>query len=398
MTGRRRFISSGSSGLRGVVALAMTVLLVASVVTAWAGSAPAAAGCEVGYTVNQWTGGFTAQVHLTNEGAAVTSWTLTWTFAADQKITSAWSAQVVQSGSSVTATNASYNGVLATGGSADFGFQATGSGVNAVPVDFAFNGVSCGGNGTSPTATPTVTPTATPTATPTGTGCGAAAFCDGFEGQTGSTPSGAWQASYPDCQGTGTVAVDHTVAHDGSTSLRVDGGSGYCNHAFALNTAGITAAGEVKYVRLYVRHTTALPTGHVAFATMTDSADGGKHLRLGGQNQALQWNRESDDATLPEQSPAGVAQSVPLPVDQWSCLEFMIDGTGANMSTWLDGTEVPGLHLDQTPTADIDSQWLRRTGWLPRPTDLRLGWESYAGGADTLWFDDVAIGSSRIGC
>ena len=31
-------------------------------------------------------------------------------------------------------------------------------------------------------------------------------------------------------------------------------------------------------------------------------------------------------------------------------------------------------------------------------TDLKLGWESYGEGADTLWYDDVAVGSQRIGC
>ena len=31
-------------------------------------------------------------------------------------------------------------------------------------------------------------------------------------------------------------------------------------------------------------------------------------------------------------------------------------------------------------------------------TDLRLGWESYGVGADRLWFDDIAWGSTRIGC
>ncbi|WP_420704772.1 hypothetical protein [Kutzneria chonburiensis] len=30
--------------------------------------------------------------------------------------------------------------------------------------------------------------------------------------------------------------------------------------------------------------------------------------------------------------------------------------------------------------------------------DLRFGWESYAGGDDTLWFDDVAVATTRIGC
>ena len=233
-------------------------------------------------------------------------------------------------------------------------------------------------------------------ATPAPSSC--AAFCDGFEDQTGSTPSGAWQASYPDCQATGAVAVDHTVAHTGTTSIRVDGGPYYCDHAFALNTTAVAAAGPVAYVRFYVRHTQALPAGHVAVATLTDAADGGRHLRLGGQNQALQWNRESDDATLPEQSPVGVSESVPLPVDRWACLEFEIDGPDGVMSTWLDGTEVVGLHLDGIPTPDVDRQWLSRANWHPDPSDLRLGWESYGGARDTLWFDDVAVGSSRVGC
>jgi hypothetical protein len=34
----------------------------------------------------------------------------------------------------------------------------------------------------------------------------------------------------------------------------------------------------------------------------------------------------------------------------------------------------------------------------PRPTAFRLGWESYGTGDDTLWFDDVAVGSSPIIC
>jgi hypothetical protein len=250
-------------------------------------------------------------------------------------------------------------------------------------------------------ASPTVSPTATPTFRPTDTPCTVAVLCDSFEDQTGTTPTGRWQPSFPDCQGTGAVAVDHTLAHTGSTSLRVDGGSTYCNHAFAINTTAVPIAGSTDaplYVRMYVRHTTALPDGHVAFAVLTDAADGNRHLRLGGQNRALQWNRESDDATLPEQSPAGVALSAPLPVNQWSCLEFEIDQAKGTMSTWLDGSEVQGLHLDQTPTHDIDSQWLGRANWRPQLVDLRLGWESYAGGTDTLWFDDVGVNWGRLGC
>nr|WP_258544752.1 hypothetical protein [Micromonospora provocatoris] len=56
-----------------------------------------------------------------------------------------------------------------------------------------------------------------------------------------------------------------------------------------------------------------------------------------------------------------------------------------------------GLTADGVPTHDIDGQWYNRT-WRPQLTDLKLGWESYGGSADTLWYDDVAMGSTRIGC
>jgi hypothetical protein len=92
-----------------------------------------------------------------------------------------------------------------------------------------------------------------------------------------------------------------------------------------------------------------------------------------------------------------VAQSVPLPVNQWTCVEFEIDRAGG-LRTWLDSREIAGLKVDGVPTPDIDQQWLARSNWRPSPVDLRLGWESYGEGADTLWFDDVVISGSPIGC
>lgn len=230
-------------------------------------------------------------------------------------------------------------------------------------------------------------------------GCPAdgALICSDFEDQTGPVPSGDWQFTTPDCQGTGTAAVDTEVAHSGGRSLRVDGGTGYCNHAFVASTADLSSAGPVVYVRMWVRHTTALPAAHVTFVSLPDTSQDGRSLRVGGQNGALQWNREVDDATLPAQSPAGVALSRPLPTDSWQCLRFSIDTTAPGLDTWLGDELVPGLHADGDPTQDVDQQWLARTT-PPRPTALRLGWESYGTGDDTLWFDDVTVGSAPVDC
>ncbi|MBZ6226174.1 glycoside hydrolase family 6 protein [Streptomyces olivaceus] len=119
--------------------------------TASAGAA--AAACTVDYEVqNDWGSGFTAAVTVTNNGAATSGWSLGWTYAGSQKVTSSWNAKVSQSGAAVTAANESHNGTLSTGGSASFGFQAAYSGSNAIPATFTLNGVTCNADGgTDPT-------------------------------------------------------------------------------------------------------------------------------------------------------------------------------------------------------------------------------------------------------
>jgi hypothetical protein len=411
---------------RRVLALSVAAAVAgAGMVVSFAPAATAATACRVDYTANSWATGFTADVKVTNLGAAISSWTVAWSYAGNQKVTNAWNATVTQSGGTVTATNVAWNGSVASGGSASFGFQGTYSGANATPAAFTLNGVACGPDATTPptsapttppttapttppttapttppTTAPTTPPTTAPTTPPTSAppqGCVPTAICDGFESQAGATPGGNWAVTYPDCSGAGTAAIDKTVAHSGSTSLRVNGAEGYCNHVFVRNTAILGTTSNVWYVRYWVRHTTALPAAHVAAVAMRDANDSGKDLRFGGQNGALQFNRASDDATLPEQSPAGVALSAPLPVNTWNCVEFKVDGRDGTMETWLNGASVPGLLEDGVATHDIDSQWLNRT-WRPALTDLRLGWESYGSGADTLWYDDVAVSAMRNGC
>ncbi|WBB89891.1 cellulose-binding domain-containing protein [Verrucosispora sp. WMMC514] len=133
-----------------------------------AGPAVAAPGCRVTYTVGlQWQGGFTTTVTINNVGDPVSSWTLTWSYDAGQRVTQAWNATVTQNGSQVSARNASYNGSIATGASTSFGFNGSWSGSNPAPTNFAVNGTPCTGSpGPNPTTPPPTTPP--PTTPPPG--------------------------------------------------------------------------------------------------------------------------------------------------------------------------------------------------------------------------------------
>jgi hypothetical protein len=103
------------------------------------------ASCTVQYsTTSQWTGGFNANVVITNNGSStINGWKLTYTFPGDQKITDAWNATTTQSGEAVTAANESYNATISPGGNTSFGFQGTWTNSDAAPTAFSLNGVAC---------------------------------------------------------------------------------------------------------------------------------------------------------------------------------------------------------------------------------------------------------------
>lgn len=130
-------------------------------------SAEAAVACRVNYSVaSQWSGGFTANVNITNLGDPVDGWRLTWSFPTGQSVVQAWNASVTQSGTAVTATNASWNGSLATNGTASFGFNGQFSTTNTNPSSFSLNGVACTGSVTPTTPATTAPTTRPPNTTP----------------------------------------------------------------------------------------------------------------------------------------------------------------------------------------------------------------------------------------
>lgn len=98
--------------------------------------------CRVSYQVtDSWPGGYVANVTVYNSGAALTGWRLAWDLPPNGRIQGHWNALVAQDGTTVTATNESYNARIESGGAVTFGFTASGS--PAVPAPITLNGVAC---------------------------------------------------------------------------------------------------------------------------------------------------------------------------------------------------------------------------------------------------------------
>jgi cellulose 1,4-beta-cellobiosidase len=108
--------------------------------------APTGGACTVDYVISpQNTSAFGATITIINGPTAITSWTLSWTFANGQTVASLWNGIETQSGAVVTVTNEPYNGSIAANGTlTGIGFNGTWNGTtNAVPTAISLNGTAC---------------------------------------------------------------------------------------------------------------------------------------------------------------------------------------------------------------------------------------------------------------
>ncbi|MEV6241350.1 cellulose-binding domain-containing protein [Lentzea sp. NPDC051838] len=101
--------------------------------------------CTVAYRINaQWPGGFQGGVTIRNTGrAAITGWTLQWSFLDGQTVQHMWNASLSQRGAAVSAANAFYTATIESGDEVSIGFLGAMRDQNAAPQSFTLNGTAC---------------------------------------------------------------------------------------------------------------------------------------------------------------------------------------------------------------------------------------------------------------
>jgi hypothetical protein len=214
-------------------------------------------------------------------------------------------------------------------------------------------------------------------------------FCDDFEATAaGSAPAA---ASWSVINGGGVVTVDGTApAHSGTRSVRVspvDGG--FQTFAVYHDPAVLPApAGGKFFLRFFIRVGQAMTAHHntLVVADLFAQPGTGNAVRLGEDAGMLMMTVAGDahgylsNKNYYNDGKPGVV----FTPGTWSCVELSFDPAATTIDVWIDGTEVPDMH----PT-DIQQD---------RYDDLRFGFEKYAGPVSDLWYDDVAVGTERIGC
>ncbi|MEU8140843.1 glycoside hydrolase family 48 protein [Nonomuraea sp. NPDC048901] len=274
--------------LRRRLAPAFALVLIAGATTALtAAPASAAVACEVTYTTNDWSPGFTASVTIKNTGDPINGWTLGFSFpTTTQKLSQGWSATWAQNNQAVTAKSLDWNGNLATGASTNIGFNGTFTGSNPKPTAFTVNGVTCGGAGvnkpptvalTSPSAGQTfAAPATVPIAATAADSDGTIAKVDFYQGTTllNSDTAAPYAYSWPNVPaGSYSITARATDNLGATTTSSPVGITVTADNTPALVVSPTSLAVPEKGTAAFGVRLSRAPTGTVTVATARTSGD-----------------------------------------------------------------------------------------------------------------------------
>ncbi len=228
--------------------------------------------------------------------------------------------------------------------------------------------------------------------------CDTALLCDGFEEDTpGQAPGTPWQTSLNG----GSVQVDSTRAFKGSHSVHISAeAKSYARAYMSVSGAPLFPVAGNQFFGRMMMYVSAAPEGSVHWTNIqAEGPVAGQTYRSmyrygGQQNKRLMANYETEGTA----SDCWQHSATTLPEAKWTCMEWHFDGTTDRMELWLDGKALSDLSVDERGEGCLGNG----TGgnWYAPTFDvLRLGWEHYQNtSAKDLWIDEVAVGSTRLGC
>ncbi|MGZ3423692.1 MAG: hypothetical protein ACXVEE_37870 [Polyangiales bacterium] len=236
--------------------------------------------------------------------------------------------------------------------------------------------------------------------------CAGRTICDDFEkGTTGMKPGAPWQVM----TNKGTAVIDETRAYSGKRSVKVSidatsSSDTYRRAMLAITKAPLIPLPDDSLYGRFMIYTDRIPdkTVHWTIAHGDGALSGGLSAtyNYGGMG-GLMANYYKN--STPDPTDCWQTKSQDFPTKKWSCVAFQFDGKNSEMRFWLDGVEIPELHVvgmsktDMTCTVKgVDGKW-----YAPDFKTISVGWESYqhdSAGAHEAWIDDVILDDTPIPC
>jgi len=290
------------------------------------------------------------------------------------------------------AGNSDSAGTTGSGGSTGRGGSGSGTGGASSGQGGSGGGNPTGGTGGTGGSNPGTGGTGGSTSTG-GTGGGSAGspggcptgaiFCADFEEASGLPPGATFQD--PDESGGGAkfgdanlMTLDTTAPHAGAQSLKVTSPG-----AFHYRMLGVTVP-QTFWVRLFIKSDQDIgQDGHNAFfIAMTDpNYHTSTHsVEVSEQFTCILLNEH--DTLFPTGTTCAANKA--LPKNMWHCMEAKFDGSTGDVQVFANGTMI-----------------VNAPAWAPAKAafnTFEFGYANYHDPAASVWYDDVAIATSRVGC
>jgi cellulose 1,4-beta-cellobiosidase len=351
---RRRRLARATAAVGAAVLSATALVAIANA------PAQAASSCSVNYDiVSQWNVGFSVNVTITNEGSAISSWNVGWTFGGNQQVTDLWNGSYTQTGEAVSVANESYNGSISSGGTASFGFNGSYSGTNAAPTSFTLNGQTCGGSGgSSPTSGPTSSSPST--------------------GPTSSSPSTGPTSSSP--------STGPTSSSPSSSPTSPAGGS--CGSGVSLLVDPSTFEVGQGQSEVFGVALSASPSASVPVTVTETSGNSGLTVSSGGSTTLSSSNWNLPQPVYIAANASGTGATV-FTVSAPGCTSVTVTGTETTASSGSAASHVvnpfvgANWYVNPNYTAEADSSAASASGALASEMD-------YVGNQPTyIWLDRI---------
>lgn len=224
-------------------------------------------------------------------------------------------------------------------------------------------------------------------------------FCEDFESvPLGPASSAKWT---PETQ-SGSLTIDATHAR-GTRALHVhtDG-----NGRAMIRLAPFAPPENSLHGRARI-WVTAFPTApdYAHFTMVEASGNGGGVIRpIGGQYIPVSANAGAGRSLWGVGSDGGPTgdwtrwqTAAPAEAGRWLCVEWQLRAVDDTVNVWIDGVARPELTVSKTDHGGASTDFV-----FPTFTQIWFGWWLYQGGptpaAFDVWFDDIALGTSRLGC
>jgi hypothetical protein len=189
-------------------------------------------------------------------------------------------------------------------------------------------------------------------------------LCDDFENAAaGDGPRAPWDAS-------NVVLVSTTRAFSGTKSVTVPDGS-------ATLRLPLAPARDVVFARVMVWTDFAQESADSRWGIARVTSADGQSETLDSAPNLVAFHYWSGGEAATDSTTA-------LPSGAWKCLEMSFDRPTLTVRAWLDGAEV---------SAPLDGPAIS-SGW----ESFELRNEIFHGGTGTVYYDDVALGTARLGC